>query len=71
MDSDIDLLAVVSDTETPPRELARRGRSTLRGLKVPVDLIVCTTAEKKKWAAVPCNVIHTATQGRRVYGAAG
>ena len=70
-DSDIDLLAVVADTETSPRELARRGRSCLRGLKLPVDLIVCTAAEKEKWAAVPCNLIHTATQGRRVYAATG
>jgi predicted nucleotidyltransferase len=69
-DSDVDLLVVMEggDGDVPCRELARRGRKSLRGLGVPVDLVVCTTAEVDRWCAVPCNLIHTvAEKGRLVY----
>ena len=70
-DSDIDLLVVVPETETPPRELARRGRRSLWGTRVPVDIVVCTASEKEKWSRVACNLIHTVSQkGRRLYAAA-
>ncbi|NQT50713.1 nucleotidyltransferase domain-containing protein [bacterium] len=70
-DSDLDLLVVVPDTPTSPRELARLGRGSLWGMAVPVDLVVCTDSEMRKWAPVPCNLIHTVVQrGRLVYGTA-
>jgi len=69
-DSDVDLLVVVKDTQTPARELARRGRRSLWGMCVPVDLIVCTSSEMDKWSRVGCNLLHTvAEKGRLVYGA--
>ncbi len=67
-DSDIDLLVVVPDTSDPPREMARRGRKSLWGMAVPVDLIVCTDSEVEKWSRVHCNLIHTAVEkGRLLY----
>ena len=69
-DSDIDLLVVVPDTDECPRELARRGRRRLWGLRVPVDLIVCTESDMRKWSQVKCNLLHTvAEKGRPVYAA--
>jgi len=68
--SDVDILVVVPETDVSHRALARRGRKSLRGMGVPIDLVVCTVAEKEKWAGVPCNLIHTAAQeGRQVYAA--
>ncbi len=69
-DSDVDLVAVVPDTDVPPRELARKGRRSLWGLCLPVDLIVCTASEMQKWSQVPCNLLHTvAERGRALYAA--
>lgn len=71
-DSDVDLLVVVEDTATPTRDLARRGRRSLWGLRVPVDLVVCTVSEMEKWSHVSCNLIHTAVEkGRLLYVAGG
>ena len=71
-DSDIDLLVVVPDTTTSPRELARAGRRSLWGMCVPVDLIVCTASEMREWSQAPCNVVHTAVEkGRLLYAAGG
>jgi len=71
-DSDLDLLVVVRRGDGPVRELARRGRKSLWGLAVPVDLVVCTQDDMDKWAPVGCNLLHTvAKKGRLVYGAAG
>ena len=71
-DSDVDLLVVVPEGLDPPRELAYRGRQSLWGLCVPVDLIVCTQSEMDKWSAVNCNLLHTvAEKGRLVYAAEG
>lgn len=47
-DSDVDLLVVVPDTNVSCRELARRGRRSLWGIGIPVDLVVCTISERKK-----------------------
>ena len=68
--SDVDLLIVVGDAGIHPRELARIGRNSLRGMGFPVDLVVCTEEEVRTWAPVPCNLVHTVvTKGRRIYGA--
>lgn len=67
-DSDIDLLIVVPDSDKNTRELAHLGRTSLWGIKMPFDLIVCKKSELDKWSGVACNPIHTAvTQGRLIY----
>lgn len=69
-DSDVDLLVVVEDTQLSTRELARKGRRSLWGMCIPVDLIVCTASEMDKWSRVGCNLLHTVAQkGRVVYDA--
>ena len=68
---DVDLLVVVDRADAPPSELSHRGRMSLWGLCIPVDLIVCTTADMEKWSTVPCNLLHTvAEKGRLLYDAA-
>lgn len=69
-DSDVDLMVVMHDFTIPYRELAFRGRRSLRGMGIPVELHVCTQAEMEKWSKVPCNTIHTVAQkGRLIYAA--
>lgn len=69
-DSDVDLLVVVPDTDQHPRELARRGRRSLWGIGVPVDLIVCTVSEMNRWSGVCCNLFRTVAQeGKVIYAA--
>ncbi len=69
-DSDIDLLVVVPDTQLSQRELARCGRWSLWGMRIPVDLIVCTASEMQKWSPINCNLIHTVVQkGQLIYEA--
>ena len=71
-DSDVDLLVVVAEAEAPKAEIEHRGRMSLWGLCVPVDLIVCTLADMDKWSRVPCNLLHTVSEkGQLVYGARG
>lgn len=68
-DSDVDLLAVVQDTNRSTREIAIEGREGLWDLNVPVDLVVCTESEFRKWRDVKNNVINEASCfGRIVYG---
>jgi predicted nucleotidyltransferase len=66
--SDVDILVEVGDDRGCPRDLADRGRQTLAGIGTPVDLVVCTSAEVRKWSDVKCNLIHTVLEkGRLVY----
>ena len=66
--SDIDLLVIVADTERSTREIARQGRASLRSLMFPVDLVVCTQSQLKKWADVKCSLIYTVTRkGKLIY----
>ena len=70
--SDIDLLAVVPDTDKSTREIARQGRASLRGLMFPVDLIVCTQSQIQKWSDVKCTLIYTVIRkGRLIYESQG
>ena len=67
-DGDVDLLVVVADGNASMRDLARQGRQSLQGLRVPVDLVVCTESEVDKWSKVGCNLIHTVVEkGQLVY----
>ena len=68
-DSDIDLLAVIRETDKSTRDIARKGRASLWGLKTPVDLIVCTKAQLERYGGVKNTVINEALcEGRLVYG---
>ena len=71
-DSDIDLLVVVADTDKSTREIAQQGRASLRSLMLPVDLIVCTHSQIRKWSDVKCTLIYTVIRkGRVIYESQG
>jgi len=50
-DSDLDLL-IVKDSNIPRYKRGREVRKYLRGLKVPIDLMVYTNEEIQKWRDV-------------------
>ena len=51
-DSDLDLYLIVAGDAEPAHRIARHGHLALRGLKVPVDLVVRTRSESARngWA---------------------
>jgi len=68
-DSDVDLLIVVPDTNQSCHDLALKGRASLWGLEIPVDLIVCTESQFKRYGNVKNTVMNEALcQGRLIYG---
>jgi len=68
-DSDIDLLVVIAETDKSTRDVARKGRASLWGLKTPVDLIVCTESQFKRYSDVKNTVMNEALcEGKLVYG---
>jgi predicted nucleotidyltransferase len=69
-DSDVDLLAVVPDTEKSLRQIAIDGRKSLWDIKVPFDLIVCTRHQFDRFRDVKNSIMYEAfCFGRVVYGA--
>ena len=50
-DSDVDLL-IIKDTDLPRPKRLREVRKFLRGMKIPLDLIVYNSSEIKKWKDV-------------------
>jgi predicted nucleotidyltransferase len=68
-DSDVDLLAVVSDTEKSLREIAIEGRKSLWDIEIPLDLIVCTKFQFDRFRDVKNSIMNEAFFfGRVIYG---
>ena len=68
-DSDVDLLAVVPDTDRSTREIAIEGRSSLRDFLISFDLIVCTKSQFDRYADVKNTIMNEVLyDGRLVYG---
>lgn len=68
-DSDVDLLAVVRDTDKSTREIAIEGRKSLRDILIPFDLIVCTEKQFERYGQVKNTIMNEALcEGRIVYG---
>ena len=66
-DSDIDLLVIIKNIETPRAE-SNRLRRSLRGMLVPVDLIVATPEQIERYGNVVGYIYHTAiAEGKIVY----
>jgi predicted nucleotidyltransferase len=57
-DSDVDLLAVVRDTDRTTREIAIEGRSSLSDFLIPFDLIVCTKSQFERYAGVKNTIMN-------------
>jgi uncharacterized protein len=47
-DSDLDLYLIVPDGSEPAHRVARRGHLALRGIGVPIDLVVRTCSESAR-----------------------
>ena len=68
-DSDVDLLAVVPDTEKSLRKIAIEGRKSLWEIKIPLDLIVCTKFQFDRFRDVKNSIMNEAfCFGRVIYG---
>ncbi|MEW6487384.1 MAG: nucleotidyltransferase domain-containing protein [Thermodesulfobacteriota bacterium] len=68
-ESDVDLMVLVAASEIPATQRARRARRCLRGISVPKDVIVKTTGEFRRLAAVPSSLeSRVLRDGRVLYG---
>ena len=68
-DSDLDLYLIVADDAEPAHRIARRGHLALRGLKVPVDLVVRTRSESARNARAVSSLDYEVLQrGVPLYG---
>ena len=68
-DRDIDILVVVKQDDAPPSRRAARTYKCLRGLRVPVEIIVSVAAELKRYQWVEASLSHRiVTQGEVLYG---
>ena len=66
-DSDLELL-VEMETDVSRREQARRIRRAFDPYPCPMDIVVYTPAEVKRWAQAPASLVATALrEGRIVY----
>lgn len=66
--SDLDLL-IIKDSKIPRYKRGREIRKYLRGIGVPLDVIVYTNEEIKKWKNVKeAFITQVISQGRVLYG---
>ena len=69
VDSDIDLLVVVPESDAPPHRRAVRAHRALRGVPVPCDIRVRTRAKLERVNSVRSSLLYRAmTEGRRLDG---
>jgi predicted nucleotidyltransferase len=69
VDSDVDLLVIVSDSDLPPARRAVRAHRCLLGLNVPKDILVKTRAEVEHFRHVRASLEHQVFErGRVLYG---
>lgn len=55
-DSDIDLLVIVPASDARPTRRARSAHRCLRGLRAPIDVIVKTRDEMRRFGSVPASL---------------
>lgn len=67
-DSDVDLLVIEERVEDRAKEMVRLRRA-LRPLRIPVDVLVYSTADVARWGDQPGSALYWALrEGRVVYG---
>lgn len=67
-DSDVDLL-VVKNTDEPRFKRGREIRKHLRGLKIPIDIVVYNEKEIDEWKDIKASFIsHVIKKGKVLYG---
>jgi predicted nucleotidyltransferase len=68
-DSDLDLLIVVAHSDLKPTERATQAYRALRGLFVPIDILVKTRAEVERFRHVPASLeSEILEKGKVLYG---
>jgi predicted nucleotidyltransferase len=68
-DSDMDLLVIISKSEEKPIQRAIRAQRSLRGVKVPVDVLVKTRREFEQYTSVKASLEAQITrEGKLLYG---
>ena len=68
-DSDVDLLVIVPESDAKPTRRAVRARNSLRGLNLPMDLLVRTRDEVERSGRVPASLeAEILERGRVLYG---
>ena len=68
-ESDLDLLVIVSHSELSPTQRAMQAHRSLRGLAVPIDVLIKTRAEVERYrpvyASLECEILE---KGKVLYG---
>ena len=68
-DSDLDLLVIVSQSRQKPIQRAIRAQRSLRGVKVPVDVLVKTRREFETYSSVKASLeAQISREGKLLYG---
>lgn len=68
-DSDMDLLVIIEKSGEKPIQRAVRAQRSLRGVKVPVDVLVKTRKEFEKYISVKASLeAQIARKGKLLYG---
>jgi len=68
-DSDVDLLVIVPHSDLKPPQRAARAYRSLRGLRVPTDVLVKTRAEVERYRHVRASLERQIlTKGKLLYG---
>jgi len=68
-DSDVDLLIIVPHSDAKPPQRAARAYRCLRGLRVPVEVLVKTRAEVERYRHVRASLERRIlTKGKLLYG---
>ena len=66
-DSDIDLL-IIKDTDIPAHKRGKMVRKFLRDFLIPIDVIIYTPEEEKKWETAPLSFLSIIKRkGRLLY----
>ncbi|PIP41208.1 MAG: DNA polymerase III subunit beta [Desulfobacterales bacterium CG23_combo_of_CG06-09_8_20_14_all_51_8] len=69
LDSDLDLLVIVTNSDLSPPKRASRAYRILRDIPYPLDIMVKTRQEVNKFANVPAALEHQILQrGKQIYG---
>jgi predicted nucleotidyltransferase len=68
-DSDMDLLVIIEKSREKPIQRAVRAQRSLRGVKVPVDVLVKTRKEFERYLPVKASLeAQIAREGKLLYG---
>ncbi|ARA95206.1 MAG: nucleotidyltransferase domain-containing protein [Bacteroidetes bacterium] len=67
--SDLDVLVIVPESNDSPAQRARQAHRALRGIALPMDILVKTRAEIEHTGTVPSSLVYKILrEGRCVYG---